>query len=319
VKKNLEHKRDFGNYIEKTFSNYNRQSEKTIIVDGCSMVGYFEGSAKKRDEFDKHDKIHRDMVNGDDLGANLSERFGFNHVGLNFVAKSNCSIFRDTTNFLLYNYKNLTSVKSVTQKKNFKKSLSNENLFLIVQWTGLGRYSYFDRDNMGWDTYHMIVTDTESGKRELHPGKNLDYHSIIDEYMNRFLYQISIANLCENLGVNYIMYNGCDDMFSYRDIWITNFPPYLKAKIKKYTGKNSNSVYDDFDSLSKILLTKNFLDIPCTGYFGYETGRYKKDKKRIKKYTIDGLHMNKLGYQEWVKILEDFIIEKGMGDFINER
>ena len=34
------------------------------------------------------------------------------------------------------------------------------------------------------------------------------------------------------------------------------------------------------------------------------------------KYTFDGLHLNKLGYQEWAKVLEDFIIDKGMGDFI---
>ena len=40
------------------------------------------------------------------------------------------------------------------------------------------------------------------------------------------------------------------------------------------------------------------------------------DKDRLKKYTYDGLHMNKLGHQEWEKVLEDFIIEKGMGDFI---
>ena len=36
----------------------------------------------------------------------------------------------------------------------------------------------------------------------------------------------------------------------------------------------------------------------------------------MKKYLYDGLHMNALGHQEWTKILEDFIIEKGMGDFI---
>jgi hypothetical protein len=29
--------------------------------------------------------------------------------------------------------------------------------------------------------------------------------------------------------------------------------------------------------------------------------------------------MNALGHQEWTKILEDFIIKKGMGDFINGR
>ena len=40
------------------------------------------------------------------------------------------------------------------------------------------------------------------------------------------------------------------------------------------------------------------------------------DKDRLKKYTFDGLHLNKLGHQKWAKVLEDFIIEKGMGDFI---
>ena len=44
--------------------------------------------------------------------------------------------------------------------------------------------------------------------------------------------------------------------------------------------------------------------------------QYKTDKDKLKKYTFDGLHLNKLGHQEWVEILEDFIIEKGMGDFI---
>ena len=80
--------------------------------------------------------------------------------------------------------------------------------------------------------------------------------------------------------------------------------------------ERKSEIYDDFDNLYEVLSTKNFLDIPCTGYFGYETGRYKMDKDRLEKYTYDGLHMNKLAHQEWTKILEDFIIEKGMGDFI---
>jgi lysophospholipase L1-like esterase len=138
--------------------------------------------------------------------------------------------------------------------------------------------------------------------------------------MNRFLYQISIANLCENLGVNYIMYNGIDDILSYRDLENTDNPSGLVKKIKTYLNIKRDgyvhNVYDDFDNLYEVLSTKNFLDIPCTGYFGYETGRYKKDTERSKKYLYDGLHMNKLGHQEWEKILEDFIIEKGMGDFI---
>jgi len=148
--------------------------------------------------------------------------------------------------------------------------------------------------------------------------------------MNRFLYQISVANLCENLGVKYIMYNGCDDITSYKTL--DDVPPpltgfgekymkeqgYVIKKIKRYFKyKNPDTnVYNDFDNLYEVLLTKNFLDIPCTGYFGYETSRYKIDKDRLKKYTYDGLHMNKLGHKEWEKVLEDFIIEKGMGDFI---
>jgi len=199
--------------------------------------------------------------------------------------------------------------------------LSYENLFLIIEWTGLARYSYFNREKMAWDIFHVWKYDPDgSGKHKTHPGINLDYHSIIEEYMNRFLYQISIANLCENLGVNYIMYNGIDDILSYRDLENTADPSVLVKKIKTYLDIKRDgyvhNVYEDFDNLYEVLSTKNFLDIPCTGYFGYETGKYNWDHDRIKKYTYDGLHMNKLGHQKWIKVLEDFIIEKGMGDFI---
>ena len=131
------------------------------------------------------------------------------------------------------------------------------------------------------------------------------------------------ANLCENLGVKYIMYNGCDDITSYKTLDdvpppLTGFGEKYIKKIKRYFKyKNPDTnVYNDFDNLYEVLLTKNFLEIPCNGYFGYESSRYKMDKGRLKKYTFDGLHLNKLGHQEWVEILEDFIIEKGMGDFI---
>jgi len=286
---------NFLNYCNASHTSIDRSAKKTIIVDGCSMIGTMfpigSSSNSKRERAD--------------IGAQFSEKWDFNRISLNMPGKSNCSIFRDTTNFLLYNYK--------------KFNLSYENLFLIIEWSGLARYSYFNREKMGWEIYHLIVSDTESGKMELHPGKNLDYHSIIEEHMNRFLYQISVANLCENLGVNYIMYNGCDDIASYQAI--DEHPTELAARIKEYFKykESDTTIYDDFDNLYEVLLTKNFLDIPCTGYFGYETGRYKKDKDRLKKYTYDGLHMNKLGHQEWRKILEDFIIEKGMGDFINDR
>ena len=297
---------DFLNYVDRgyTFYDSNGRSpgeivyapkEKTLVVDGCSMVGAFDGT---RYDIETYEPIPG--VEGGDIGINFSERWDFNCLSLNMPAKSNCSIFRDTTNFLLYNYKKL--------------NLSYENLFLIIEWSGLARYSYFNREKMGWEIYHLIQ-DTDPVV--LHPGKNMDYHSIIEEYMNRFLYQISIANLCENLGVNYIMYNGCDDIKSYETL--SDVPRHLTAKIKKYfklKSERNGNIYNDFDNLYEVLSTKNFLDIPCTGYFGYETGRYKMDKDRLEKYTYDGLHMNKLGHQEWVKILEDFIIEKGMGDFI---
>ena len=291
----MEFNKDSGNYVEREFSNFDRQGKKTIIVDGCSMAGEFLGPG-----FELQDKKERDRYEGGDIGINLSERFGFNHVGLNFPAKSNCSIFRDTTNFLL---------NGCGEGK-----FSYENLLLVVSWTGLARYSYFNREKMGWEIYHLWKFDEDGHK--LHPGKNMDYHSIIEEYMNRFLYQISVANLCENLGVNYVMYNGCDDITSYQTLDEASYP--LTQKIKnyfKYKNPDTN-VYNDFDNLYEVLLRKNFLDISCSGYFGYETGRYKMDKDRLKKYTFDGLHLNKLGHQKWAKVLEDFIIEKGMGDFI---
>jgi hypothetical protein len=273
-----------GNYVDRGYTfDMAHPNKKTLVVDGCSMVG-------------SHD--NQDYL---DIGLNLAKKWDFNCLSLNMSSKSNCSIYRDTTNFLLYNYKKL--------------NLSYENLFLIIEWSGLARYSYFNREKMGWEIYHLWKFDDKKDGHKLHPGKNMDYHSIIEEYMNRFLYQISIANLCENLGVNYIMYNGCDDITSYQTL---DSPYPLTQKIKnyfKYKTTDTN-VYDDFDNLYEVLLTKNFLDIPCTGYFGYETGRYKMDKDRLEKYTYDGLHMNELGHQVWEKILEDFIIDKSMGDFI---
>ena len=98
------------------------------------------------------------------IGEYLSEKWDFNRLSLNMPAKSNCSIFRDTTNFLLYNYKKL--------------NLSYENLFLIIEWSGLARYSYFNREKMGWEIYHLWKFDVKKDK--LHPGKNMDYHSIIE-------------------------------------------------------------------------------------------------------------------------------------------
>ena len=266
--------------------------DKTLIVDGCSMAGQWNENGNGE---------------GGDIGLYFSEKWDFNRIGLNFPGKSNCSIFRDTTTFLLNSCG--------------KYTLSYENLFLIIEWTGLARYSYFNREKMAWDVYHVWKYDPDgSGKHKTHPGINMDYHSIIEEYMNRFLYQISIANLCENLGVNYIMYNGIDDILSYRDLENTADPSVLVKKIKTYLDIKRDgyvhNVYEDFDNLYEVLSTKNFLDIPCTGYFGYETGRYKMDKDGLKKHTFDGLHLNKLGYQEWAKVLEDFIIDKGMGDFI---
>jgi len=294
---------DFLNYVDRgyTFSNenesgiFNHEKEKTLVVDGCSMVELWTGNSTKN-------------ADGGDIGLYFSKKWDFNRLSLNMPAKSNCSIFRDTTNFLLYNYKKL--------------NMSYENLFLIIEWSGLARYSYFNREKMGWEIYHLWNSSPTGVDDDwkLHPGKNMDYHSVIEEYMNRFLYQISVANLCENLGVNYIMYNGCDDIKSYETL--SNVPGHLTAKIKKYfklKSERNGNIYNDFDDLYEVLLTKNFLDIPCTGYFGYETGRYKMDNDRLEKYTYDGLHMNALGHQEWTKILEDFIIKKGMGDFINGR
>ena len=293
---------DFLNYVDRGYKFDNSEGhpkEKTLVVDGCSMAGTYD---------DNQDYL--------DIGLNLAKKWDFNHLSLNMSSKSNCSIFRDTTNFLLFNHKKL--------------DISLEKIFLIIEWSGLARYSYFNRKKMGWEIYHLISWSEDNDEHSiLHPGKNLDYHSVIEEYMNRFLYQISVANLCENLGVNYIMYNGCDDIKSYETL--SDVPGYLTAKIKKYfkyktSDKNfvdssvghyyDTTIYDDFDDLYEVLLTKNFLDIPCTGYFGYETVRYKMDKDRIKKYLYDGLHMNKLAHKEWEKVLEDFIIEKGMGDFI---
>jgi hypothetical protein len=282
---------DFLNYVDRGYKFDNSEGhpkEKTLVVDGCSMAGTYD---------DNQDYL--------DIGLNLAKKWDFNCLSLNMPAKSNCSIYRDTTNFLLHNYKKL--------------NLSYENLFLIIEWSGLARYSYFNREKMGWEIYHLWKFPPPGSKdnQKLHPGKNMDYHSIIEEYMNRFLYQISVANLCENLGVNYIMYNGCDDIKSYETL--SEVPDHLTAKIKKYfklKSERNGNIYNDFDDLYEVLLTKNFLDIPCTGYFGYETGRYKMDKDKLEKYTHDGLHMNALGHKEWEKVLEDFIIEKGMGDFI---
>ena len=179
---------DFLNYVERGYRFYNRnahRNKKTLVVDGCSMVRSWDDL----------------RIEGGSIGYNFAKKWDFNHLSLNFPAKSNCSIFRDTTNFLLYNYKKL--------------NLSYENLFLIIEWSGLARYSYFNREKMGWEIYQLWKFDDKKDGHKLHPGKNMDYHSIIEEYMNRFLYQISVANLCENLGVNYIMYNGCDDIKSY--------------------------------------------------------------------------------------------------------
>jgi len=280
---------NFLNYVDRGYIfNMAHPNKKTLVVDGCSMAG-----------------SHDDNQDYLDIGLNLAKKWDFNCLSLNMPAKSNCSIYRDTTNFLLHNYKKL--------------NLSYENLFLIIEWSGLARYSYFNREKMGWEIYHLWNSSPTGVDDDwkLHPGKNMDYHSVIEEYMNRFLYQISVANLCENLGVNYIMYNGCDDIKSYETL--SEVPDHLTAKIKKYfklKSERNGNIYNDFDDLYEVLLTKNFLDIPCTGYFGYETSRYKIDKDRLKKYTYDGLHMNKLGHKEWEKVLEDFIIEKGMGDFI---
>ena len=163
----MEFNKDSGNYVEREFSNFDRQGKKTIIVDGCSMAGEFLGPG-----FELQDKKERDRYEGGDIGINLSERFGFNHVGLNFPAKSNCSIFRDTTNFLL---------NGCGEGK-----FSYENLLLVVSWTGLARYSYFNREKMGWEIYHLWKFDEKKDGHKLHPGKNMDYHSIIEEYMNRF-------------------------------------------------------------------------------------------------------------------------------------
>ncbi len=297
---------NFLNYVnnEQYFENMKRlDKDKTLIVDGCSMAGQWNENGNGE---------------GGDIGLYFSEKWDFNRIGLNFPGKSNCSIFRDITTFLL-NYCG-------------KDTLSYKNLLLIVSWTGLTRYSYFDREKMGWMSYTSV-----DSHNKLHPAINLDYHSIIEEYMNRFLYQISIANLCENLGVNYIMYNAIEDVFSYKNLntsesggpdtppaWIKRIKSYLDMKKPDVLINNAlsnmdhhpNNIYDDFDNLYEVLSTKNFMDIPCTGYFGYETGKYKWDWDRIKKYTFDDLHLNKLGYQEWAKVLEDFIIDKGMGDFI---
>ena len=183
---------DFLNYVDRGYKFDNSEGhpkEKTLVVDGCSMAGTYD---------DNQDYL--------DIGLNLAKKWDFNCLSLNMPAKSNCSIFRDTTNFLLYNYKKL--------------NLSYENLFLIIEWSGLARYSYFNREKMGWEIYHLWKFPPSGSKdnQKLHPGKNMDYHSIIEEYMNRFLYQISIANLCENLGVNYIMYNAIEDVFSYKNL-----------------------------------------------------------------------------------------------------
>jgi len=289
---------NFLNYLHDEQYLGSGDKDKTLIVDGCSMAG----------EWDENNKEV-----GGDIGLYFSKKWDFNRVSLNFPGKSNCSIFRDITTFLL-NYCG-------------KDTLSYKNLLLIVSWTGLTRYSYFDREKMGWRQHQAF-----DSHNKLHPAINLDYHSIIEEYMNRFLYQISVANLCENLGVNYIMYNAIEDVFSYKNLNTSDAPPSWIKRIKSYLDMkkldvlinnkssnmvhHSNTIYDQFDNLYEVLSTKNFMDIPCTGYFGYETGKYKWDNDRIKKYTYDGLHMNKLGHKEWTKILEDFIIERGMGDFI---
>ena len=39
----MEFNKDSGNYVEREFSNFDRQGKKTIIVDGCSMAGEFLG------------------------------------------------------------------------------------------------------------------------------------------------------------------------------------------------------------------------------------------------------------------------------------
>ncbi len=161
----MEFNKHSGNYVDRSFSSFDRQGKKTIIVDGCSMAG-----------------SHDDNQDYLDIGLNLAKKWDFNCLSLNMSSKSNCSIYRDTTNFLLYNYK--------------KFNLSYENLFLIIEWSGLARYSYFNREKMGWEIYHLWKFDDKKDGHKLHPGKNMDYHSIIEEYMNRFLYQISVANLC---------------------------------------------------------------------------------------------------------------------------
>ena len=120
---------DFLNYVDRGYKFDNSEGhpkEKTLVVDGCSMVGSWSGP---RYDIETYEPIQG--VEGGDIGINFSERWDFNCLSLNMPAKSNCSIFRDTTNFLLYNYKKL--------------NLSYENLFLIIEWSGLARYSYFNR------------------------------------------------------------------------------------------------------------------------------------------------------------------------------
>ena len=83
---------DFLNYVDRGYSYESGEDglpikQKTLVVDGCSMAG-----------------SHDDNQDYLDIGLNLAKKWDFNCLSLNMAAKSNCSIFRDTTNFLLYNY-----------------------------------------------------------------------------------------------------------------------------------------------------------------------------------------------------------------------
>ena len=78
----MEFNRHSGNYVDRSFSSFDRQGKKTIIVDGCSMAGEFLDSIS-----DTQDKKERDRYEGGDIGINLSERFGFNPFGDPFERK----------------------------------------------------------------------------------------------------------------------------------------------------------------------------------------------------------------------------------------
>ena len=95
---------DFLNYVDRGYKFDNSEGhpkEKTLVVDGCSMAGTYD---------DNQDYL--------DIGLNLAKKWDFNHLSLNMSSKSNCSIFRDITTFLL-NYCG-------------KYTLSYKNLLLIV-------------------------------------------------------------------------------------------------------------------------------------------------------------------------------------------